>query len=202
MRHDTRLLRKLLLCLIPILLANVAHAQVQIFAYFKKTDGSYVQGPIDGQDIGEGGGGLTAFEIQSAAFSGENAATIGTGSGGAGAGTFKFGSMEFTKLVDKATPTIFNFMTTGQHLDTLVLVFRKTVNGQPVTFLRVGFRLAFFVSTSTAASSGDSDLSEVVKVAYGAQQVTYYPVTSGGVQGSPTTLSWSQVKNNATFEVE
>jgi type VI secretion system secreted protein Hcp len=197
---SSALFRNLLVCLLPLLIATTARAQVEIFAVFQK-NGVYLPGSVEGPDIGEANV-VKAIPIQSVSFAIENATTIGSTSGGAGSGKAKFKEMQFSKLVDNTTPTIFNYLSSGQHFDTVTLFFRKPVNGTKVTFMKVAFKLVFLTSTSLATSSGDSDLSESVTAAYGAQQIAFYPNAGNPNPGPPIIQSWSQVLNNPTFETE
>lgn len=187
-----------LACLLATLFTASVQAQIEIFAVFGPGTGVWAGTEADYDD--SPGGAATAIPIKSLAFSAENLASIATGSSGSGAGVCRLKELEVSKVVDKLSPQIFSFLTTGQHLDTLAFYFRKTVAGVPRTFLKVEFKLVFFTSTTLAAGDGDSELVENVKIAYGAQRITFIPISTGGVAGTPKIEAWSQTKNQPVFE--
>jgi type VI secretion system secreted protein Hcp len=54
-----------------------------------------------------GGSGPRAFEIKDFSFGIENPTTIGSATGGAGAGKIKFNEFSITKTTDTASPNFF-----------------------------------------------------------------------------------------------
>ena len=58
-------------------------------------------------DTVSGGSGPRAFEIKDFSFGIENPTTIGSATGGAGAGKIKFNEFSITKTTDSASPNFF-----------------------------------------------------------------------------------------------
>src|SRR6266850_262113 len=65
------------------------------------------------------------FEIKDFSFDVENPTTIGSATGGAGAGKVRFSEFHITKSTDKASPTLFLKCATGSHIKSAVLSVRK-----------------------------------------------------------------------------
>ena len=84
--------------------------------YFLKVDGIPGES-VDAAHKGE-------FEIDSFSFGVENPTTIGSATGGAGAGKAKFNEFHVMKSTDKASPVLFLKCASGAHLKEAVLTCR------------------------------------------------------------------------------
>src|SRR5438034_3101761 len=93
---------------------SAALAAVDAFIWF---DG--VSGPS--KDPAHAG----AFEIKDFSFGVENPTTIGSATGGAGAGKIKFNEFTIKKTTDKASPAFFKNCATGAHYKTVIIAIRK-----------------------------------------------------------------------------
>jgi len=102
--------------------------------YFLTVDGL----PGESVDVQHKG----AFEIKEFSFEIENKTTIGSATGGAGAGKIKFDEFQIKKTTDKASPIFFRNCAAGTHYKTVVLSVRKA-GGDPSSagndFLKVTF---------------------------------------------------------------
>ena len=78
----------------------------------------------NGQPIVGGTGTSGAFEIKDWSFGVENPTTIGSATGGAGAGKIKFNEFQITKMVDGASPAFFKNCVAGTHLKTVNVAYR------------------------------------------------------------------------------
>src|SRR5260370_30455247 len=67
-----------------------------------------------------------AFEIKNFSFGVENPTTIGSATGGAGAGQVKFGDFKIDKLTDLSSPLFFKNLCVGAHFANLFLELLKT----------------------------------------------------------------------------
>ena len=147
----------------------------------------------------------TAFEISEFSFGEENATTIGSSTGGAGAGKAKFNPFKIKKPVDSASPNFFIASASGVHYPTATLSVRKAggaggkSSGAP--YLIFTFKMVF-VTNIDWTGPGDEAPEEEISFVYGALQISYSKQKAdGSIDGSPTITSWSQVLNQASFEV-
>src|SRR5262249_48559710 len=74
--------------------------------------------------------GKKAFEIKDFSFDVENPTTIGSATGGAGAGKIKFNEFTIKKTSDKASAIIFQHCAQGVHYQTATLSMRKAGGGK------------------------------------------------------------------------
>src|SRR5882672_4329811 len=83
-----------------------------------------------------------AFEIKDFSFGAENPTTIGSATGGAGAGKIKFNEFTIKKTTDQASPLFFRNCAAGAHYKKVTLAVRKA-GGDPKSagtdFLKVVF---------------------------------------------------------------
>lgn len=102
--------------------------------YFLKLDGI----PGESQDVQH----KNEHQISSFSFGVENPTTIGSATGGAGAGKIKFNEFTIKKTADQASPVLFQSCAAGKHINSAVLTVRKA-GGDPgatgTEFLKVKF---------------------------------------------------------------
>lgn len=115
-----------------------------------------------------------AFEIKDFSFGVENPTTIGSATGGAGAGKVKFNEFTIKKTVDSASPNFFRqAASTGRHFARVRLQMRKAGGG-----------LANYVFDDVAVKSinwsgpGDEGPEESITFVYGRMSVGYAPQSS------------------------
>jgi type VI secretion system secreted protein Hcp len=116
--------------------------------------------PIPGETTDPGG---NTIEIQSFSWGVQNETTIGSASGGAGAGKAKLQPLVVVKRPDKASNTLFQAVATGDHFASASL--QVVTQGSPT--LRYDFTLVFVAGLVTQGSQGETPLEEVT-FAYGA----------------------------------
>src|SRR5438132_14152659 len=94
----------------------------------------------------EAQGGADAFEIKDFSFGVENPTTIGSATGGAGAGKIKFNEFTIKKTTDRASSDFFKNCCAGAHYKTVIIEMRKA-GGDPQfagkAFLRFKFDTVF-----------------------------------------------------------
>src|SRR5579871_3657869 len=117
-----------------------------------------------------------AIEIKSFSFSVENTVSIGSATGGAGAGKARFNDLQISKLEDSASPVLFRMLATGQHFKTATLSIRKAGAMQGKTgavYQRFTFSMVLVSKISESGSSGDDVPTENVVLNYGALKWEY-----------------------------
>jgi type VI protein secretion system component Hcp len=154
---------------------------------------------------GAGTSGVSApkgdIQLQSFKIETENPTTIGSATGGAGAGKVKFVDFKFSKRVDASSVNLFQALTRGAHFDEVDVIVRRA-GGDPKAKPAIEYKMKFVFLTNITTSSANGSLIEHITGALGALQVEVTPQKSNGSQGQTTTGSWSQVKNSPTFEVK
>lgn len=140
-----------------------------------------------------------AFEIKDFSFGVENPTTIGSATGGAGAGKIKFNEFVIKKTTDKASPAFFKNCCTGSHYPTVIIEMRKA-GGDPTSagkpFLRFKFDIVFTTKIDWSGP-GDEGPEESITFVYGKMGVKYTVQAPTGTQaaGPPFFAGWDQVTN-------
>ena len=134
------------------------------------------------------------IDVMSFSFTVSNAATIGSGTSGAGAGKVVFGSFQFVAHVSNASPALFDACCQGTHFPSASLYLRKA-GGKQEVYMRYDFTLVFVTSIQTKSIDGDPVPVEVVTLAYGALVERYAAQTAAGTTAGPVLRGWNQVTN-------
>jgi type VI secretion system secreted protein Hcp len=134
------------------------------------------------------------IDVLSFSFNVENAASIGSGTSGAGAGKVKFKDFEFTMHVNTASPALFEHCSSGHHYNTGTLYVLKAGGTQQV-YMRFDFRVVFVTSIHTKSIDGDPIPVQVVTFAYGELGEKYAAQTATGTMAGTLSGGWSQVLN-------
>ena len=118
-----------------------------------------------------------AFEIKDFSFGVENPTTIGSATGGAGAGKVQFNEFTIKKTTDSASPVFFRNCVAGSHYAKVTLTMRKAGGdpssaGQP--FLTYTFGTVFTTKINWSGP-GDEGPEESITFVYGALSVDYHP---------------------------
>jgi type VI secretion system secreted protein Hcp len=128
------------------------------------------------------------FEVKDWSFGVENPTTIGSATGGAGAGKVKFNEFTITKISDSSTPTFFKNLAAGTHYSQVILHVRKaggdTTSGKsPGAFLEYKFGTVFTTKINWKPGN-DEGPAESITFAYGALEIAYQNQEDGGTAGS------------------
>ena len=138
-----------------------------------------------------------AFEIKDFSFGVENPTTIGSATGGAGAGKIKFNEFTIKKTTDNASPKFFKNCCTGSHYKTVTIAMRKS-GGDPNTagkeFLMFKFDTVFTTKIDWSGP-GDEGPEESITFVYGKLGIKYTQQTQTGAQGKAQPAGWDQVLN-------
>ena len=136
------------------------------------------------------------FEIKDFSFGVENPTTIGSATGGAGAGKATFHEFQITKKSDSASPIFFQHVATGQHFNTATLTMRKA-GGDPqsgTAFLVYKFGTVFTTKIDWSGP-GDEGPEEQITFVYGKLAVQYQPQKPNGTLGVPISSCFDAVRN-------
>ena len=117
------------------------------------------------------------FEIKDFSFGVENPTTIGSATGGAGAGKVKFNEFTIKKTSDRASPSFFKNCVAGAHYKKVVLIVRKAGSTQ-TDYLIISDAM---ISSARVAWSGPGDEGpeESITFVYDNVAIQYNP------QGNP-----------------
>jgi type VI secretion system secreted protein Hcp len=136
------------------------------------------------------------IEIYSFSLGASNPTTIGSATGGAGAGKVSLSSFNFMKKTDKVSPVLFQACASGVHYDKVTVTMRKA-GETPVEYLTYTFGTVFVESVQWSGSSGGDDTpTESVSFAFGKMQIDYQPQGPDGKPlGGAVHGGWDAVKN-------
>jgi type VI secretion system secreted protein Hcp len=166
-----------------------AHASQDIFLKFNNAPE-----PLQGESLDKSLPG--AISVKSFEWSVENPTTIGSASGGAGAGKAKLTPLKLTKLVDSSSPGLMMAAAKGTMIKDAALIIRKAGATQPDPYLQYRLKTVFVTDVETSADAGDDGVSETVTLMYGSIQQRYMPAQSkpGGAL-NPIITGWDQMLN-------
>lgn len=122
--------------------------------------------------------------------------TIGSATGGAGAGKAKELPFTVTKQIDGTSPALFKDLVTGTRIQKATLDVDRINNGKRVTVAE--YKLSDVVLTSILDSGRDTTTKETIDGVYLAIQ---YGVVGQTKSGGTTTISsgWNQVSNSSSL---
>ncbi len=146
-----------------------------------------------------------AFEIEEYEFGVENPTTIGTATGGAGAGKARFKELVIYKTVDVASPALFQHAASGYHFEKAILSIRKAggAKGGEKPYLTYEFSTVFITSITheLEEEEGEELPTEIVKMVFGGVQIKYSMQDTQGKLSAPTQGTWNQVTNKAALNI-
>ena len=126
-------------------------------------------------------GGPAAFAIKDFSFGVENPSTIGSATGGAGAGKIKFNEFSIKKTTDRASPAFFKNWGAGAPYDEVFIEMRKAV-GDPASsgksFLKFKFDTVFTTKLDWTGRGNDGP-EESITFVYGKLGVKYSAQAGG-----------------------
>lgn len=142
------------------------------------------------------------FQLQSLSFGIENDVTIGSTSGGAGAGKARALPVSALKFPNSASAALFTACALGGHWDEFEIVFTKPAQLSRVTAMKVDFKLVFVTSVGVSGSVGDDQSKETVGLGYGAHRITFFGTDKGGKPVQTGQTVWSFVLNEGVYAVQ
>jgi type VI secretion system secreted protein Hcp len=141
-----------------------------------------------------------AFEIEEVSFSVENPTTVGSATGGSGAGKAKFNPFHIRKDVDAASCPLFSACVAGAHFPSMMLAVRKS-GGVNLVYLQYIFRQVFVTEITWVGGGGDDNPKEEITFVYGALGIQYIQQKPDGSAGTALQGMWSQITNKTTMDV-
>ena len=146
-----------------------------------------------------------AIEIDSFSFGTSNFVTIGSQSGGGGAGKADFSPIAISKKTDKASLGMFECCVVGDHIDEAILALRRA-GGQAGKagdiFLQFNFKFVMISNINWSGGSGMEVCSESVSIEYGAFKLEYFTQDATGKATKAGEKMWSRTLNKASYEVK
>jgi type VI secretion system secreted protein Hcp len=130
------------------------------------------------------------IEVLSFSWGISNPTTIGSATGGAGAGKAKFNEFSIVKHIDTASPAIFQKTCEGSHIPTGQFTLTERSTG--LNFYKISFEDVFISSVQPASSPGGNSALEQLSFAFGNVQIS----ASDG-QGNTTSISCGINGNSA-----
>jgi type VI secretion system secreted protein Hcp len=130
-----------------------------------------------------------AIAVEDFAWSAENPTTIGSATGGAGAGKIKFNEFVITKKVDEMSPLLYKQMSFGAHAQTATLTVRRAESAPYATFT---FKTVFITKMDYSGASQEVP-TENVHFVVGSWTLE----SSNGKGGKAAKHGWNQVLNKA-----
>ncbi len=132
-----------------------------------------------------------AINVQSFSWGAENPTTIGSATGGAGAGKVKFNEFTIKKTVDTTSPRFFQNMATGAHYKKAILSVRQAGAKEP--YYEIRFETVFTTKIDNAGDNPSVPMESITFV-YG-RLTTVARGQKEGVSEAPVQSGWDQVTN-------
>ena len=148
--------------------------------------------------------GAVVFEVSDFDFDVQNAISIGSATGGAGAGKATLGQLVIHRTVDKLSPALLSVSATGEHFVAIQLYLRHpnpaAGGAVPAPFLAYEFQTVSISKIEWSAGAG-ADLAEEVTFVYGALAVAFQAANPDGtLAGPPVKSAWSQIQNSSNVQ--
>src|SRR5262245_29706145 len=135
------------------------------------------------------------IDVESFSWGETNVTTIGSATGGAGAGRVKFDQLIITTRVSSASPQIAGMCAAGQHFPTGTLTVRKA-GGKQEDYYKVNFKLLFITKYRSVAAVGTDVIPrDEITFEFGEYSIEYRPQTKDGSLGSAVITGWNQIRN-------
>jgi type VI secretion system secreted protein Hcp len=141
----------------------------------------------------------TVISVSSFELGVENSVSLGSATGGAGAGKVQFDPLIIQKAVDHASPSLFSAASSGRNFQAVQLYLRSS---GPATqpFLAYEFRAVLITKIDWSGNSGSQEAAETLTLAYGAVVVAFQQPNPDGSPGPVTQGGWNQVTNTADVQ--
>ena len=138
-----------------------------------------------------GDGGAQWFQLSDFAVGFSNSASIGSATGGAGAGKATFNPLSL-KLPSNELPQLDNLLFTGGHLSQIEVAGYANSGGTQMLVDDYLFGTDFLTAASTDISGAQQ-----LSVAFGQVQQSHYSQSTTGAVQPPTQIGWDVVTNSA-----
>jgi len=125
----------------------------------------------------------------------ENQTTVGSTSGGAGAGKAVLSEVRISKCPDRSTPGLLGALFAGAHFERVIAVFRRSggSGGNTPPYLRIELEMVF-VSKYSLSGDGEEAREDIVLRA-GAVRQSFVTQTPTGAADKTLLATWSFTQN-------
>ncbi|HYC56980.1 MAG TPA: type VI secretion system tube protein Hcp [Candidatus Binatia bacterium] len=135
------------------------------------------------------------IKIESFNWGGSQQGSMHAGGGG-GTGRASFNDLSLTKRMDKASPTLWQFMSLGKHFETGKLFVRKA-GGNPVDYVVLEMTKVIVSNISFGGSSaGSEQVDEQVTLNFSKFKISYTPQKEDGTKDAAVEFGFD-IKQNA-----
>ena len=179
------------LLLAMCLMASSAHAAVDAFIWFESVLPAL---PIEGETMDEVFKSKKAFKINDFSFGVDSPTTLGSATGGAGAGKIKFNEFTIRKTTDKASPAFFKNCAVGAHYEKAFIAIRRAGGDARANFLFFEFDTVFTTKINWSGP-GDVGPEESITFVFAKFGLTYFPQKADGTLDSPVSQGWDQIQS-------
>lgn len=124
-----------------------------------------------------------------------NTASIGSATGGAGAGKATFSDFTFTTAMSAASPKLLQACASGQHFPEALLTLRRTGGKGPLEFCKVTLKEVFISSYQDAGASSENIPTESVALAFAVIKFEFVAQDASGAPGKTAAGGWDRAKN-------
>jgi type VI secretion system secreted protein Hcp len=134
------------------------------------------------------------IEIFDFAFNAKHAQTMGSGTGGSGAGRVALSGFRFSKRTDTTSPLLFQHCAAGTHFDKMTVCLRRAGKTQQ-EYLKYTFGTTFIESVECGGLKGEDITTETITFAYGRIGIDYAPQKADGNLGAAIHGGWDALAN-------
>lgn len=135
------------------------------------------------------------IEILSFTQSFINTVSIGSSTGGAGAGKVECGAITMMKNIDASSPFLLKGVATGQHFKDAVISFRSGSSKDSSDYYVITMQDVFVTELSQTDSADPNRIFEKLVVNAVSFEFKYSPLTVKGTAGQPLTFKWNCAEN-------
>jgi type VI secretion system secreted protein Hcp len=116
--------------------------------------------------------------------------------GGGGGGKVSVQDLSFTKWIDKSSPNLMTYCSSGAQYKEAKLTVRKAGGKEPLEYLIITMKDVIVTSVSTGGSGGEDRLTENVSLNFAAVLVDYQAQKpDGSKDGGPVKYGWDIAAN-------
>lgn len=116
--------------------------------------------------------------------------------GGGGGGKVSIQDISLTKYIDKASPVLMQYCSSGKQFKEGLLTVRKAGGDNPLEYLKIKMTEVIVTSYSTGGSGGEDLLTENISLNFAQVDVEYQPQDQKGAKlGGAIKYGWDIAKN-------
>ncbi|MEW6477243.1 MAG: type VI secretion system tube protein Hcp [Actinomycetota bacterium] len=134
--------------------------------------------------------------VQAYSFGVSNTASLGSATGGAGAGKAVFSDLNFTTAMSSASPKLLLACASGKHFPDAVLTLRKAGGSKgALEFCKVTLKEVLISSFQDAGASAENLPTDSATLTFGAIKFEYFTQDPSGKTVPAASGGWSQKEN-------